>query len=236
MVEIQNLTKIYSGQEVLHVDELIIPAGQSFGVIGNNGAGKTTLFRLILDLIRPTKGEVRVGDFTVHDSEGWKFETGSFIDEKFLLGYLTPDECFQFLARLYQMNSKDLQEHLEKFERLFHGEIRGHKKYIRDLSKGNKKKVGIAGAFMGNPKLVILDEPFENLDPTSQIHLKEIIRRQIAEKNATFLISSHDLNHVTDLCNRIVLLEQGRIKMDEMVNSETLTRLHAYFGSQSEPA
>jgi ABC-2 type transport system ATP-binding protein len=230
MVEINDLRKAYRQVEVLNISRLNIPAGESFGLVGNNGAGKTTLFRLILDLIRPTSGTVKIGDHIVATSEDWKFHTGSFIDEKFLLGYLTPDEYFQFVAKLYGMSESDLLGHLSDFEVLFHGEIIGKKKYIRDLSKGNKKKVGIAAAFMGSPDLVILDEPFENLDPTSQIHLKEIIRSYVKNNNLTILISSHDLNHVTELCSRIVLLERGEVVLDEAVNSETLTHLHRYFG------
>ena len=229
MIQICNLSKNYGNAEVLNIPELTIATGESVGLVGNNGAGKTTLFRLILDLVRPTMGDISIGDVNVSRSEDWKFITGSFIDEKFLLGYLTPDEYFQFLSRIYQLNKLDLEKHLGQFSSLFNGEITGTSKYIRDLSKGNKKKVGIAAAFMGNPQLIILDEPFENLDPTSQIHLKEIIKKFRTTFNTTFLISSHDLVHVTTVCNRIVLLERGKIKMDELVNSETLTRLHAYF-------
>lgn len=234
MVEIRELIKTYENVEVLRIEKLDIPPGQSFGLVGNNGAGKTTLFRLILDLIRPDRGQVKIGNAVVSESEVWKFETGSFIDEKFLLSYLTPEEYFQFLGRLYLMNAQDLQNHLTKFENLFHGEVLKKEKYIRDLSKGNKKKVGIAGAFMGNPRLIILDEPFENLDPTSQIHLKEVIRAHIVKNNATVLISSHDINHVTELCERIVLLENGRVRMDETVNEATRTRLNDYFSGTSE--
>ncbi len=233
MVEISDLIKIYQGAEVLNIPELTIPAGQSMGLVGNNGAGKTTLFRLVLDLIRPTRGEVKIGEVVVAQSEEWKVVTGSFIDEKFLLDFLTPDEYFQFLGRIYQMNDSEVEQHLKEFELLFNGEITGQTKYIRDLSKGNKKKVGIAAAFMGSPELIILDEPFENLDPSSQIHLKEIIKKHRELHNTTFLISSHDLVHVTAICDRIVLLEQGLIKMDESVNSETLARLHTYFGGLS---
>ena len=234
MLEIANLIKSYKKQEVLHIPELNITDGESFGLVGNNGAGKTTLFRIILDLIRPTEGEVRINGEAVQKTEDWKNTTGSFIDEKFLLGYLTPDEYFEFLAKLYRMNKEEIDLHLGRFETLFNGEIVGQKKYIRDLSKGNKKKVGIASAFMGDPSLIILDEPFENLDPTSQIHLKRIIRNYAGERNVTFLISSHDLNHVTEICSRIVLLEKGRMIMDESVNASTLSRLNEYFsGEQS---
>ena len=234
MVEIEGLVKSYKSVEILNIGQLVIHQGESFGLVGNNGAGKTTLFRIILDLIRANAGEVRISGSPVQLQEDWKSFTGSFIDEKFLLAFLTPDEYFSFLANIYGMNSADLNNYLDDFEVFFNGEIRGKKKYIRDLSKGNKKKVGIAAAFMGNPTLVILDEPFENLDPTSQIHLKRLIKAKTEGKEMTFLISSHDLNHVTEICTRIVLLEKGRILLDENVNKDTLIHLNDYFGGNAQ--
>ncbi|MCA6078801.1 ABC transporter ATP-binding protein [Fulvivirga sedimenti] len=227
MISISELKKSYRGAVAVDITQLDIPAGESFGLVGNNGAGKTTLFRIILDLIRPDSGIVMIEGANVRTSEEWKKHTGSFIDEKFLIDYLTPEEYFGFLAKIYGLTDQDLQVHLSKFEVLFNNEILGKRKYIRDLSKGNKKKVGIAAAFIGNPAIVMLDEPFENLDPTSQIHLKRIIHESRSEK--TFLISSHDLNHVTDICTRIVLLEKGKVLLDEQVNEQTLFKLNDYF-------
>ena len=109
----------------------------------------------------------------VAKSEDWKLYTGSFIDEGFLIDYLTPDEYFQFIASLHNMSAGDLEAALAGYEELFAGEIRGKKKYIRDLSKGNQKKVGIVGALLSNPDILILDEPFANLDPSTQFRLIE---------------------------------------------------------------
>jgi ABC-2 type transport system ATP-binding protein len=234
VIQIQNLQKSYKQLTVLSIENLEIPVGQSFGLVGNNGAGKTTLLRIMLDLIRASNGTVMVEGEAVNESEEWKSFTGSFIDEKFLISYLTPEEYFQFLAKINGVSNGDLDKHLALFEALFNGEILGKGKYIRDLSKGNKKKLGVAAALLGNPRLVILDEPFENLDPTSQIRLKRIIQ-QLKEDNAvTFLISSHDLTHVTEICERIVILENGVIVKDLTANERTLEELNEYFSGNAE--
>lgn len=230
MILIENLKKQYGADVVLDIEKLHIPRDECFGLVGNNGAGKTTLFRLILDLVRPTAGHVLIEDNDVRETEEWKDFVGAYLDEHMLLKYLTSDEYFDMLRKLYGMSEEDLDIHLQKFENLFNGEIVGNKKYIRDLSKGNMKKVGIASAMMGSKQIVILDEPFENLDPTSQNRLKKIIDEERAQSQATFLISSHDLTHVTDICNRIVLLEKGIIKQDlKGEKQEMASALNAYF-------
>ena len=229
MIEVNNLSKKYKGITVVDVPSLTIPKGESFGLVGNNGAGKTTFFRMILDLIRPTTGEVLSQGTAVNHSEDWKFYTGSFLDESFLIDYLTPDEYFSFLASLHNYSEGDLSDFLAQFEDLFNDEIRGKAKYIRDLSKGNQKKVGVVASLMGNPDILILDEPFANLDPTTQIRLKNLLRDLRDKHQLTMLISSHDLNHVTEVCERIVVLEKGVIQEDIQTSESTLKDLEAYF-------
>lgn len=229
MLSLRDINKSYKQISVLNIPTLDIPQGQSFGLVGNNGAGKTTLFRIILDLIRPNNGSVTIDGNDVSKTEDWKRYTGSFIDERFLIDYLTPEEYFDFLKKTYNLSTVDLDNFLSSFESLFNDEVLGHKKYIRDLSKGNKKKVGVAAALIASPSIVILDEPFENLDPTSQIKLKQIISQYKTDRNVTFLISSHDINHITEICERIVLLEKGEIHSDFQVTPETLQDLNKYF-------
>ncbi len=229
MITVTNLSKIYNGTTVLKIDHLEIPTGQSFGLVGNNGAGKTTFFSLLLDLIQPSTGSIFNREITVSESDEWKSFTASFIDESFLIGYLTPEEYFYFIGEIRKQNKADVDKLLAGFEDFFNGEITGKRKYLRDLSKGNQKKVGIVASFIGDPKVVILDEPFANLDPTTQIRLKKIIKEMAAEKDTTFLISSHDLIHVTEVCERIVVLDKGVIVKDINTSEATLQELESYF-------
>lgn len=230
MIEVDGLKKVYNQTTALNIAQLAIPNKECFGLVGNNGAGKTTFFRLILDLIRSTEGHVLINQKDVSKTEEWKDYVGSYLDEHQLLSYLTPDEYFEALRQIYGMSKQDMELHLQKFEVFFNGEILGKEKYIRSLSKGNLKKVGIAAALMGNPDTVLLDEPFEGLDPSSQGRLKKFINREREENHTTFLISSHDLTHVTAVCNRIVLLEQGEIKQDlKEAKAKMETALHNYF-------
>ena len=229
MIHIENLLKNYNGVTALNVKALNIASGESFGLVGNNGAGKTPLFRLILDLIKSNDGKVSIDGRDVAGDESWKTFTGSYLDEGFLIDFLTPEEYFDFVASLYGLSKGDLKAFYLRFGDFFNEEILGKKKYIRDLSKGNQKKVGIAAALMPSPRLVLLDEPFTNLDPSTQIRLKNLLREEQQNKEVTLLISSHDLNHVTEVCNRIVVLEKGIPVHDLHTNTDTLKTLEAYF-------
>ncbi len=231
MIKAENLSKSYSGVQVLNVPNLEIPKGQSFGLVGNNGAGKTTFFSLLLDLIQPSTGHIENNEVIVNNSEDWKPFTSSFIDESFLIGYLTPEEYFYFVGDLRNQNKADVDALMAQFDDIFHGEILGKKKYLRDLSKGNQKKAGIAAALIGNPEVIILDEPFANLDPTTQIRLKEFIKALTQNRDITVLISSHDLMHVTEVCERIVVLDKGEIVKDLKTSEATLKELEDHFRS-----
>jgi len=229
MISAKSITKKYGSQTVLNIENLEISKGESFGLVGNNGAGKTTFFSLILDLIQPTTGMILNNNIQVDSSESRKPITSAFIDESFLIGYLTPEEYFYFIGELRNRNKADVDSFLKDFEDFFNGEILGQKKYLRDLSKGNQKKVGIVAALIGDPDVIILDEPFANLDPTTQIRLKRIMRNLTDQQETTILISSHDLNHVTEVCERIVVLEKGDIVRDIKTSEETLKELEIFF-------
>lgn len=229
MITSSNLSKTYNGVTVLNIENLDIPKGQSFGLVGNNGAGKTTYFSLLLDLIQPTTGYIKNNNVLVHESEDWKPFTSSFIDESFLIGYLTAEEYFYFIGELRGQKKSDVDALVSQFEDFFHDEILGKKKYLRDLSKGNQKKAGIVATLIGNPEVIILDEPFANLDPTTQIRLKQIIKDLAQKQGVTVLVSSHDLLHVTDVCERIVVLEKGEVVKDLATSEATLKELEQHF-------
>ena len=177
MISIQNISKVYGTKKVLHIDSLEIPKGESFGLVGNNGAGKTTLFSLLLDLIEAATGFNEIDGNKVNENENWKKKVSAFIDDTFLIGYLTPEEYFYFLGELRGESRANVDSFLKQFADFFNGEILNAKKYIRDLSKGNQKKVGIVGALIGTPEISVLDEPFENLDPSTQIKWRKLIKK-----------------------------------------------------------
>ncbi len=229
MIEINKLTKSYAGVTVVDIAELHIQKGETVGLVGNNGAGKTTLFRMILDLIRPESGEVLSNGKNVMHDEIWKDYTASYLDEGFLIDYLTPEEYFYFIGSLHNENKVYVDEKLSTLTDFFNGEILQKGKYIRDLSKGNQCKVGVAACFLQNPELLMLDEPFANIDPTTQIRLKNLLKDLAYKNSMTTIVSSHDLNHVTDVCQRILLMKKGHIIKDIQTNSNTLEELETYF-------
>jgi ABC-2 type transport system ATP-binding protein len=230
MIEITDLKKVYNGVIVVNVPQVIITKGESVGLVGNNGAGKTTLFRIILDLIRPEKGQVLLKGDTVAGNDNWKNYTASYLDEGFLIDYLTPEEYFYFIGSLHQQSRAHVDDFLAGLTDFFNNEILKKGKYIRDLSKGNQCKVGVASCLLQNPELLMLDEPFANIDPTTQFRLKSMLKDLNKSKGVTTLISSHDLNHITDVCDRILLMEKGVIIKDIATSSSTLNELEEYFG------
>ena len=233
MITIENLKKAFGQTVACDIPELTINDGDILGLVGNNGAGKTTLFRMLLDLLQPDEGAVTLDGINPAESEAWKASTGAYIDEGFLIDFLTPEEYFAFLGKVSGMTQQQVDERLQDFERFANGEIFGQKKLIRNLSAGNKMKVGIISALLRRPATVILDEPFNFLDPTSQLVLKHLLTDYNRETGATILISSHNLQHTVDISTRIALLEHGQIIRD-LPNAEgsARTELEEYFGAE----
>lgn len=232
MITVNNLIKKFGETVASDIPSLTINDGDILGLVGNNGAGKTTFFRMLLDLLKPDAGEVALGGINPAQSEEWKAFTGAYIDEGFLIDFLTPEEYFAFIGKITDMKQEDVDERLKDFERLAGGEIFGHKKLIRNLSAGNKQKVGIMSALFNKPKLVILDEPFNFLDPSSQNVLKHELTAYHEVTGATILISSHNLQHTIDISTRITLLEKGRIIKDlSNDHGAAKTELENYFES-----
>ena len=230
MIEINNLKKAYNNVTVVDIPHLSIAKGESVGLVGNNGAGKTTLFRIVLDLILPKSGQILSNGEVVAGHENWKAYTASYLDEGFLIEYLTPEEYLYFIGSLHQQSRPQVDEALVELSDFFNGEILNRGKYIRDLSKGNQCKVGVASCLLQNPQLLMLDEPFANIDPSTQFRLKNMLKDANKSKGITTIVSSHDLNHITDVCDRILLMEKGVIIKDIATSSSTLSELESYFG------
>ncbi|MBP5713517.1 MAG: ABC transporter ATP-binding protein [Prevotella sp.] len=235
MITISNLKKAFGKTVACDIPEFTINDGDILGLVGNNGAGKTTLFRMILDLLKPDEGTVTLDGINPAESEEWKDQTGAYVDEGFLIDFLTPEEYFAFLGKVNNISQEEVEERLKPYERLASDEIFGQKKLIRNLSAGNKQKVGIIAALFMTPKLVILDEPFNFLDPSSQNVLKHVLTAYAKDNQATLLISSHNLAHTIDISSRIALLEKGRIIRDLPNESGSAkTELENYFETEAE--
>lgn len=238
-INISNLKKKFGNKTAVDIADFNIDNGNMLGLVGNNGAGKTTLFRLILDLIKADEGEVTMypempdsqsEKINPAVSEDWKLFTGAYIDDGFLIDFLTPEEYFQFIGKISGLSEKETNTRIDSFGQFMNGEILGQKKLIRNFSAGNKQKIGIISTLINKPQLLILDEPFNFLDPTSQNCLKHILQDYNLQTGATILISSHNLTHTVDISNRIALLENGMIIKDlQNINNSAEKELEDYF-------
>lgn len=257
-IQLTGLKKIFGEKTAVDIPSLEIDKGEVIGLVGNNGAGKTTLFRLLLDLQKADEGQVLLGfdeketkqtvstepitpsqDSTnltwisPSETETWKALTGAYIDSGFLIDFLTPEEYFDFIAKVNHLPTEQLQSFLNSMTQLMDDEILGQKKLIRDFSAGNQQKIGIIAAMIAHPQLLILDEPFNFLDPSSQNLLKKIILDYHKQTNATILVSSHNLQHTIEISTRVILLEKGKIIKDlPNENQKAEADLEAYFNRE----
>lgn len=230
MIKIDNLTKYFGENKALDIKQLQIAEGSIVGLIGNNGAGKTTMLRLILDLCKANSGSVLSAGKDVSKFEEWKEYTGSFLDSGYLIEFLKPEEYFTLIGELNHISKEDLQVRLSKFDAFMNGEILGKKKLIKNYSAGNKQKIGIVAAMITNPKVLLLDEPFNFLDPSSQMEMLRLLRDLNKEFSTTMILSSHNIELVSEISSRIVLLEKGIVKKDISATAgEAIEELRTYF-------
>ena len=250
-ISINKLTKNFGDKTVVSIPEFCFPANEIIGLVGNNGAGKTTLFRLILNLLKANGGSV---DFLFEEcqedsptdglpptpstksianyDDAWKSQITAYLDEAFLIEYLTAEEFFSFILKAHNIQTIGLEERLEDYREFLSDEILGQTKYIRELSAGNKQKGGIVAALLPKASAVILDEPFNFLDPSSQNLLKKLLVDYKNKYHASVIISSHNLQHTIDISDRVVLMEHGEIiKNIDHITPESTKILSEYFKS-----
>lgn len=237
-IEIQDLKKFFGEKKALDIEHLSFDGSGIIGLVGNNGAGKTTLFRLLLDLLKADSGSVTYqfdeGEaIDPSQSEEWKHHTGAYIDDGFLIDYLTPEEYFAFIGKVSGLSEAETTERLQAYSSLMAGEILDQKKLIRDYSAGNKHKIGIIAAMLTHPQLLILDEPFNFLDPTSQNVLKHALDTYAKEHEAMVFVSSHNLAHTVEISQRIILLESGLV-INDLANENRSAEgeLESYFNHE----
>lgn len=228
-IEIIGLKKEFNSVEELYIDEIIICKKEIVGIVGNNGSGKSTLLNLISDLLKPDDGAVLINSKNAANDSSWKSFTSSYLSSGFIFDYLFPEEYFSLVGNLNHIKHHDIVKTLEDFSTFFNNEILNQKKLIRDMSDGNKQKIGIAAALLGKPKLLLLDEPFNYLDPASQIELKKILINYNSKFSTTVVFSSNQVEHVYEICEHIILLESGRKIIDSAKTGESIKEISKYF-------
>lgn len=212
MLTIEHLNKAFGKQQVLRDVSLTIPQGQIVGLLGPNGAGKSTLMKIIVGLWRADNGSVEAPAHI-----GYLPEQNPLYEDMYVREYLL------FMARTKGMESGEWR--MENGERRIEnviervGLLPEANKRIRELSKGYRQRVGLAQALMGNPELIILDEPTTGLDPNQLTEIRQVIR-QCTMHNAqcTVILSTHIMQEVKAMCDRVVLLDHGQIKADKNIN------------------
>jgi len=228
-IQISNLKKQYGQITAVDIPALTIHAGEIVGLIGPNGSGKTTLLRLILDLVAPTEGQVCINGQDVRRTMGWKSATAAYLDEGFLIPFLTPHEYLNLVGVVYGLKETEIQKRLAELAPFLDPSLVSVSKYLRELSDGNRQRVGLAAALLVHPQLMVLDEPFVHLDPEAQQQLRHLLLRYHQKHRATLIFSSHHLHHVVGLAQRVLAMQNGSIVRDGALSPEFLEALKADF-------
>jgi len=227
MIYASALKKSFKNNIAVEIDSLRINKGELLGIVGNNGAGKTTFFRLLLNLLKADEGKIEIDHTEITQTDDWKSFTGAYLDDHFLIPFLTPQEYWEFILRMKGRQDLNIDDCLSNYDGLLTKDINS-KKYIRELSAGNKARVGIIGALIGDPDLIILDEPFANMDPSSQNFLVKLIKEK--PESQTVLVSSHDLTHIKNISDRVLLMEEGKIIMNvDNKSAQEAEKVMSYF-------
>ncbi|MHA1754362.1 MAG: ABC transporter ATP-binding protein [Candidatus Odinarchaeia archaeon] len=207
----ENLTKIFNGVIAVGNINLKVFSGETFGLIGPNGAGKTTTIRLLNGIIKPTSGSAFINGFNVvKDSIMVKTITGLLPETPGLYEKLTAKEFLEFIGELYSVPRETLKERIDELLELF--EIKGRENdLLEGYSRGMKQKVLLASTLIHDPIILFLDEPTSNLDPNASRMVKDMISQLSKKAGKTIFICSHILSDVEKLCNRLAIINKGKI-------------------------
>lgn len=201
-VQIDHINKRFGAQQVLRDVSLAIPAGQVVGLLGPNGAGKSTLMKILIGLWRADSGTIQAPARI-----GYLPENNPLYEEMYVAEYL------QFMAQMTDISTSRDLEVSSLIERV--GLTPERHKHIRELSKGYRQRVGLAQALLGDPELLILDEPTTGLDPNQLVEIRALIRD--LGKERTVILSTHIMQEVREMCDRVVILDHGQIKADQPI-------------------
>ena len=202
MIQIEKVNKSFGAQQVLKDVSLTIPEGQVLGLLGPNGAGKSTLMKILIGLWKADSGMV-----STPPRIGYLPENNPLYEEMYVIEYL------HFMAQMTQIGNWKLEIE-DLIDRV--GLTPECHKHIRELSKGYRQRVGLAQALLGDPQLLILDEPTTGLDPNQLVEIRSLIRS--LGKDRTVILSTHIMQEVREMCDRVVILDHGEIKADKPIN------------------
>ena len=232
VIEIRNLSKVYRDfwgrkkVQALNSLSLDVKKGEVFGLLGPNGSGKTTTLKLLLGLLFPSEGQVRILGQPAHDVEKNE-RIGYLPEESYLYKFLNADETLDFYAKLFKMTSTERKERRDRLIQRV-GLEHARRRQLKEYSKGMTRRIGLAQALINDPELVLLDEPTSGLDPLGTADMKEMIR-ELKNEGKTVVMCSHLLADVQDVCDRIAILFRGELKVignvQELLEAKEETQL-----------
>ncbi len=210
VIELINLTKEFKNVTAVKNLNLKITKGTFFGFLGPNGAGKTTTIKMIVGLLKPTYGKIKLFGFDINKEEiEYKRRIGIVLDEPLFFDKLTAKEYLQFVGQMYSLDKKVIEVRSEELLEFFELQEKRNE-FIETYSSGMKKKISLAAALIHDPDLLILDEPFEGIDVLSSNIIKKNLE-QLVKKGGTIFMTSHILEIVEKLCNEIAIIDKGNL-------------------------
>jgi ABC-2 type transport system ATP-binding protein len=225
-IEVENLRKVYGSKAAVDGLSLSVPCGSFFGFLGPNGAGKSTTIRMLTGLIPPTSGSIKLLGMPLAGQElEIKRHIGLVPDESLLFDRLAGGEFLEFVGRMYGLARAVARERSGELLQLFQL-AEQPRKLIAEYSKGMRKRIAMAASLIHRPKLFLMDEPFEGVDAVGARLMKDILLDQVRQ-GATIFLTSHVLEVVERLCDRVAIIHEGRIvregaMQDLRTGSETL--------------
>ena len=214
VLEVKGLKKVIGKREIIKDLNFSVKEGEIYGFLGPNGAGKTTTIRMLVGLILPTAGEVKIcGENLKNNKEKALKDVGAVVENPELYKYLSGRENLMQIARIRGVSKEEVQDLIK----LVGLEARINDK-VKKYSLGMKQRLGLAAALIGNPKLLILDEPTNGLDPSGIIDFRKIVKQAAKERGMAVFVSSHILSEVQQLCDRVAFINNGVIKAVEDMN------------------
>ena len=213
MIQIKNLKKRY-GSFLLDIAQLKIENQNIYGIVGRNGVGKTTLLRLLFHLIEPDSGSILYNNINIYKNTSIKErgELRAYLNDKFLIPFLTPLEYLEISAQLLNISDADFVQKLKQYHEFLPEGYDQKSKLIKEFSAGNKVRLGIVGAILNDPSVLLLDELTNSLDQESASKAKVIIRDYVRRHDAAAVWSTHRFEEITQICDNILVIEAGHVK------------------------